>query len=96
MWKKGRDWESGRGKVILMKTRQREQQRHRKGRWAARPQTQPRKPRAQTLTEVGGQGPREAGKTSRFPISPAGAPGPRLPTGFQSRRAAPSRGQMRL
>lgn len=48
MQKKGKDQESSRGKVVLMKTRgrdrdrERQQQKHGKGKWAARPQGQSR------------------------------------------------------
>lgn len=80
MWKKGRDRPSGRGRVVLMKTQEernkdRQQQRHRKGRWAARPQAQSRspghtKPRAELGNRLPGKREKRA---SGLPMPPAGA-----------------------
>lgn len=71
MWQKGRDRESGRWKVVLMKTRGGTERGS--GRDTGRadgqqdPSTAQEPPCTQSQAGVGGQGPREGGEESRFP-----------------------------
>lgn len=100
IWKKGRDRESGRGEVVLMKTRRERQRKrhrgrdtgHRRGRKAARFQAQPR-----SLCQGLGWGTVSQGcgrKGNGFPLPPG--TNHLHPWLALCLWAAPSRGQMRL